>query len=144
MRDTQRKGDVAKATAISSFTSYGYDVATPLTESAPYDLIVDDGKRLYRVQAKYSSSKLVDLRRIHSNSRGYVVKKYLKDTYDWLYVYKPDGREYLIKKCLSTQSTITPQENHLLNVNIKNVQSWPRAKIRRGTQVVERDGLLNR
>ena len=125
MRDTQRKGDLAKAMAISTFTSYGYDVSTPLTESAPYDLIVDSGKKLYRVQAKYSSAKEVGLRRIHSNSKGYVVKKYLKNTYDWLYVYKPDGKEYLIKKCLEEQTTVTPQEKHLLNVNIKNVRLHP-------------------
>jgi hypothetical protein len=43
MRTTQRKGDLATARAIARFTWMGFDVAIPLTESAAYDLVVDDG-----------------------------------------------------------------------------------------------------
>ncbi len=75
MRKTQRKGGIAVAQAIASFTRAGYDVSLPLTESAPYDLIVDTGLDLKRVQVRYTSSHQVDLRRIHSNSQGYVVKR---------------------------------------------------------------------
>jgi len=123
MRDTQRKGDIARAIAISTFTSYGYDVSSPLTESASYDLVVDDGKKLYRVQAKYSNSVSGDvgLRRIHSNSKGYVIKRYAKNSYDWLYIYKPSGKEYLIKKCLEGRNAVRPQEKDLLSANIKKV-----------------------
>jgi len=82
MRQTQFKGDVAVARAISTFTQMGYDVSIPLTESAPYDLVVDTRKGLKRVQIKYSSEKHVDLRRVHSNSNGYVVKKSKINSYD--------------------------------------------------------------
>jgi len=75
MRHTQKKGDTAVAQAIASFTKAGYDVSLPLTESAAYDLIVDTGRDLKRVQVRYTSSHQVDLRRIHSNSQGYVVKR---------------------------------------------------------------------
>jgi hypothetical protein len=70
VRNTQRKGDIATSQAIATFTAMGYDVAIPLTESAAYDLIIDDGAALFRVQCKYSASREVDLRRIHSNARG--------------------------------------------------------------------------
>ena len=110
MRTTQKKGDIATAKAISLFTSLGYDVSLPLTESAAYDLIVDDQNRLYRVQVKYSTNKMVDLRRIHSNSKGYVVKKYVASSYDWLYVLRGDGKQFLIKSVPFDQSTITPQD----------------------------------
>lgn len=99
VRATQRKGDIATTRAIATFTEMGYDVAVPLTESAAYDLIVDDGDRLHRVQCKYVATREVDLRRIHSNSGGYVVERVLPDSYDWLYVFRPDGREYLYKEC---------------------------------------------
>jgi hypothetical protein len=51
MRVTQKKGDIAKAKAISTFTEKRYDVAVLLTESAPYDLIVDtdEGKKEFRL-----------------------------------------------------------------------------------------------
>jgi hypothetical protein len=117
MRDTQRKGDLAVAKAIHTFTAMGYDVAKPLTESAAYDLIVDTGEGLFRVQVRYWGGRdrsAVDLRRIHSNSQGYVVKKIRPGAYDWLYVLRADGREYLIRECLVGRSYVTPQESFRL------------------------------
>lgn len=114
MRGTQRKGDIAVSQAIVRFTKMGYDVALPLTESAPYDLIVDINKGLKRIQVRYSSMKDVGLRRIHSNSKGYVVKKTKPNAYDWLYILKNTGEEYLIKKCLSNRNSIRPKPDHLL------------------------------
>jgi len=114
MRTTQRKGDIAVSQAIATFTKLGYDVALPLTESAPYDILVDDSKGIWRVQVRFTSRKEVDLRRIHSNSQGYVVKKTQAKTYDWLYVLKPSGSEYLIKECLISRRSIQPRDEHLL------------------------------
>ena len=98
-RTTQRKGDRATAHALATFTAMGFDVSVPFTESARYDLIVDRAGDLFRVQCKYSSSIDVNLRSIHSNSGGYVVKRTKQGDYDWLYVLRPDGCEYLFKEC---------------------------------------------
>ena len=110
MRETQRKGDIAVSQAVASFTKLGYDVMLPLTESLSYDLIVDTGTSLKKVQVKYSSSKDVDLRRIHSNSKGYVVKKSRPNSYDWLYILRNNGDEFLIRKCLYGRRAVSPQE----------------------------------
>jgi hypothetical protein len=110
MRTTQRKGDVATAQAVATFTELGYDVSIPLTESARYDLIVDDGNGLYRVQVKYSSRKKVGVRNIHSNSQGYVVKKARENDYDWLYVLQvaESGRkEFLFRRCFAGRNAVT-------------------------------------
>lgn len=106
MRATQRKGDIAVALAVSTFTRLGYDVSLPLTESAAYDLVVDDFNILRRVQVRYSSTKDVELRRIHSNSQGYVVKKTKQEAYDWLYVLDAEGKEYLFKECFANRRSI--------------------------------------
>lgn len=112
MRVTQRKGDIAKSKAVATFTEQGFDVSLPLTESAAYDLIVDVVGVLFKVQCKFSSNQhnahlfQVDLRRIHSNSQGYVKKKYAEGDFDWLYVLTAEGKEYLIKKPLAGRSTI--------------------------------------
>lgn len=111
MRITQRKGDIAVAKAVHTFMLMGYDVARPLTESAPYDLIVDTGVGLHRVQVRYwGEDKAVGLRRIHSNSKGCVVKKTPEGAYDWLYVLSATGREYLVKECLHGRNCVTPRE----------------------------------
>jgi hypothetical protein len=114
MRTTQRKGDFAVAQAIATFTKAGYDVSLPLTESAAYDIVVDYNNQLKRVQVRFFSGKLVELRRIHSNSQGYVVKKTKENAYDWLYMLNDKDEEFLIKECLDGRRSITPKEIHLI------------------------------
>ena len=94
----------------------GYDVSIPLTESAAYDLIVDDGGQLARVQCKFIGDRRreVDLRRIHSNSTGYVVKRTRAGSYDWLYVLDWENVEYLIRECLAERRSVTLQHAHKL------------------------------
>jgi PD-(D/E)XK endonuclease len=114
VRATQRKGDIATARAVATFTAAGLDVSIPLTESAAYDLVVDDGRRLRRVQCKFASGRDVDLRRIHSNARGYVVKRIEENSYDWLYVLQPSGAEFLIQACHAGRRSLTLQSEHEL------------------------------
>lgn len=113
MRTTQRKGDIATTRAVATFTSMGFDVSLPITESAAYDIVVDDGVSLKRVQCKYSSAKEVDLRRIHSNSQGYVVKRNQAASYDWLYVFHA-GSEYLIRECHVDRRSVTVRKTDLI------------------------------
>ena len=92
----------------------GYDVSIPLTESAIYDLIIDDGQGLHRLQCKFASTPEVDLRRIHSNSHGYVEKRLPEGAYDWLYVLRPGGGEFLLKECHAGRRSVTPRDEHRL------------------------------
>ena len=92
----------------------GFDVSIPLTESAAYDLVVDNGSRLVRVQCKFITGRQVDLRRIHSNASGYVVKRTVVDSYDWLYILNADGHEYLVKECLAGRRAFNPCPEHEL------------------------------
>lgn len=119
MRITQRKGDFATAQALATFTRMGYDVLIPVTESASYDLVIDTFEGLKRIQVKCSSSKKVDLRNIHSNSGGYVVKKTRQNAYDWLYVlFEKDGviEEHLYKICFVNRRSITLTNNSKLSL----------------------------
>lgn len=112
MRVTQRKGDVAVTQAIATFTRLGHDVALPVTESAAYDLIVDCNEGLKRVQVRFTGCArgTVDLRRIHSNGSGYVVKKTRPGAYDWLYVLNERGEEFLLKECLHGRRSWKPTD----------------------------------
>lgn len=122
MRETQRKGDIAVTQAIATFTKEGYDVSIPLTESAAYDLIVERDGIIKRVQVKYSTSGEVDLRRIHSNSNGYVVKKPRKGAFDWLYVFKASSEEeYLVIDCPFGRRSVTPGVQHSVTVVLKQL-----------------------
>lgn len=109
---TQRKGDIALARGIADFTEAEAEVSLPITESAPYDLIVDFNGQLHKVQVKYwgNTKKSLDLRRVFSNSKGYQTSRYQEGDYHWLYVYSPEKGSFLLKRCL-TQTAITPQES---------------------------------
>lgn len=119
-RLTQHKGDKAVAQAIATFTALNADVLFPLTESAAYDLVVDLDGVLKRVQVRFSSNKEVGLRRIHSNSKGYVVKKLRENAYDWLYILSGSGEEFLITYNLAGRSSVTPQPKDLLTNVLSN------------------------
>jgi hypothetical protein len=68
--------------------------------------------QLARVQCKFANDRRrqVDLRRIHSNSSGYVVKRTTEGSYDWLYVLDGRGSEFLIKECLAQRRAVTLRE----------------------------------
>jgi hypothetical protein len=129
VRVTQRKGDIAVTQAIALFTGLGFDVSLPITESAAYDLVVDVGDTLHRVQVKFTSNGKVDLRRIHSNSSGYVVKLTKENAYDWLFVYHA-GQCYVILECLAGRRHVTMKKEYLVS------ERWP--------SLADGDGLENR
>ena len=53
-KNSKKQGDAGLGQAIAYFTSKGYDVALPLTDSADWDLIVEFEDGLKRVQVKTS------------------------------------------------------------------------------------------
>src|SRR5262245_44974607 len=49
---TNIKGNVSESAALNAFSKAGIIVSVPFGNGAPYDLIVDTGKRLLKVQVK--------------------------------------------------------------------------------------------
>lgn len=49
---TNIKGNVSESAALNAFSKAGFIVSVPFGNGAPYDLIVDTGKRLLKVQVK--------------------------------------------------------------------------------------------
>lgn len=52
VESTTHRGDVAEMLAAAELMRRGYRVSRPLSNGAPYDLVVDDGVKLHRVQVK--------------------------------------------------------------------------------------------
>lgn len=71
-RNTKTIGDYAELKAATYFSSQGFYVSRPLSDNAPYDLIVDDGMLLQKVQVKARSVKkngVVLVERLACNNR---------------------------------------------------------------------------
>jgi len=89
---TKARGDQAELAVATDLIRRGYSVSFPYGEDTDYDLVLDRGDRLERIQVKYGESAGVRLEvRCHSHSLtgGRVIrtKRYTAATIDWLAVY---------------------------------------------------------
>lgn len=98
-KNLKSQGNVGEAKAILHYTERGFIVSKPLFENSPYDLIVDDGETVRRVQVKTSEYKLpsgryeVNLRVFGGNRSGTgKVKKLSSDQVDLVFAALGDGR----------------------------------------------------
>ena len=110
---TKEKGDIGLTQVIANLTKNGINVALPISEHLPFDLIAisEDGK-LSRVSVKYSSGEdtiKINLRTISSNSKGYVVKNVNFDDIDSFAVYSPISNQcyYINKNKIKVKNTFS-------------------------------------
>lgn len=92
------KGDIAEAEIAAAAIRAGCTVSRPLTDHPPYDLVIEVGGRLLRVQCKWAGLKngviAVRLRRCsHSPVRGYIRSSYGADEIDAVAAYCDELRE---------------------------------------------------
>lgn len=101
-KNTKDRGDVGEARAIYEFTKMGYTVCKPLSEGNKYDLIIDTGTSLKRVQVKTTTSKSrfgiykVELRTTGGNqSFNKAVGRQVED-YDILFIMNDKSEVWII------------------------------------------------
>lgn len=95
MLSTALKGTIGMTAAMHYFTLQGYIVSIPLVDSQPYDLIVDNGERLLKVQVKSTTREtkdgkkhVVKLDTCKSNGVGGFVRKHFDTSkVDYVFVY---------------------------------------------------------
>lgn len=98
----KKQGDIGMGLAISHFCGEGHTVSIPLTDSQPYDLIVDDGDSLKRIFIRTTTIKKysgfeVGLRTQGGNHSQRSKQKLFDPTCcDLLFIACADGNTYLI------------------------------------------------
>ena len=127
----RRRGNIGIARAILYYSNLDYTVSIPLTDSQPYDLVVDIGSKLQRIQVKtvhgrdkYGSYE-VGLRVNGGNTRVYTSKDFDNSACDILFVAIVGGDDYAIP-------TIEIDAKTTLGLGPK----WSRYKILHGTYSV--------
>lgn len=118
--DTRRNiGNAGLAMAIAYFGSNGYTVSVPLNDTQDYDLVVDMGGDLKKVQvkatnSKYSANSYSLLLKTVSGTTRKVYKTVVDTDIDYLFCLCGDGTMFLIPKeeiknrntlCLSTSKS---------------------------------------
>lgn len=102
--DRKQQGNIGEAFAIFYYTKSGCIVSKPLSENTPYDLIVDNGNKILRIQVKTSSYKrypnggyTVQLKTNGGNQSGKGKSSFIdKNFVDVVFVLCEDGNYYSI------------------------------------------------
>ncbi len=87
---TKTKGDIAIAATIKDLTIKGFAVFISLSEHNRYDLIVDVGEKLLRLQSKYCADHSLSAKTSWSDKNGTHKKTYLRGDFDYYAAYFPD------------------------------------------------------
>lgn len=114
--NTSRKGDIGESRAIYEYTKLGYVVSRTLFDSAKYDLVIDDGNGLIKVQVKTTTIQTgknkngwqVELRTATSSNRFFSHRTREDNDYDIIFVMTGDDRCWSIPmSCVDSKSGIT-------------------------------------
>lgn len=119
-RDTKSKGDITESRVLAAFIDWGFYVSRPFGENQRYDLIVDDGEKLFRVQVKTGRLRngVVLFSAMSSHwHRGGQARSYVGEV-DFIAVYCPDtGKVYAVPEAHLTRSygslRIAPTKNNV-------------------------------
>lgn len=101
-QNPREQGLIGLTDAIGWFGANGYQVSLPLVDAQPYDLIVDDGVRLQRVQVKTTTYRspygifAVLLETRGGNQSFTTWKPFDPTAVELLYVLTDDGARHLI------------------------------------------------
>ncbi|WP_226482445.1 group I intron-associated PD-(D/E)XK endonuclease [Natrinema amylolyticum] len=98
MRNSKAVGDETEARAISKLVACNYSVSVPFGDNDKYDLVIDDGTDLYRLQCKTGWSNKAETLRFNTHSQTTKNGAYHEDTYhdsiDAFLVYYPENGQF--------------------------------------------------
>ena len=125
-KNSKIKGTVGLGSAIEYFTRKNFIISLPLNDSQDYDLIVDDGTKLQKVQVRTSNAQTkhdtycVNLRVLGGNAtnKSLIRKTSKQMQYDLLYVLCGDGSKFLIPKEVFRNNV------SCINVGKKSYSEW--------------------
>jgi len=121
-RDTKRIGDVSEAKVLVKLVEAGYYVSKPFGENQRYDLIIDDGATLARVQVKTGRLRggviVFSCCSTHGHRRSRLKSRPYFGQIEYLAVYCPDVEKvYLLPEQELTSSTahlrLSPTRNNM-------------------------------
>ena len=98
MHHTKDKGDLGVLKAQADLNQQGYQILIPLTEHAPFDIVIYKDSEFKRVQVKYKSTDRNGKLEIHfrtcwTDKNGTHMRAIDKDSVDLFCIYCPDTDE---------------------------------------------------
>lgn len=100
--NSKKKGSLAIGEAIAYFIKKNDSVFIPVSDCDKYDLVINEDSSFKKIQCKYSNDTaksggyIVDLRTFGGYREKTYHNKYIKDDFDFLFVFCGNGDRYLI------------------------------------------------
>ena len=122
-------GDIAELKAALYYTENDYVVSKPLGDNAPYDLIVDDGITLKKVQVKSRAVRdnkiAVEMWTLPGSGKNTTRVDYTPNSFDEVFVYVPELKRAAIFNwdLIKDRSTVNlrlekPKNNQKKNITM--------------------------
>jgi len=114
--DTKLKADIAESAVVTELLKRGFKVLKPIGDRLSYDLGLDLGSKLLKIQVKSAwfnekdKHYVVDTRRTKTNRRRMLRHRYDKNDFDFAIIYLADLNTFYvmpISEFSSYSSTIT-------------------------------------
>lgn len=106
--ETNGKGNVSESKVMTAYIAAGFTVLLPFGNGAPYDLVVDLGHRMLKVQVKTGRLRdgcvLFPVQRI-SGHRGKRRKRYGESEFHIFAVYCPDNDKLYVQSLAESLSS---------------------------------------
>jgi len=130
MHHTKEKGDLGVLKAQADLHQQGYQILIPLTEHAPFDVVIYKDGKFQRVQVKYKSvdknGKLeIQFRSCWTDKHGTHMRPTDKNSIDLFCVYCPDTdecyyinpKDYEVSVCLRVKKPKNNQSKFVKNAS---------------------------
>lgn len=115
--NSKKQGDIGMCYAMAYYAKLGWIVSVPVTDSQDYDLVVDNGTRLFKVQVKTTKSispsgnYVVNLRTMGGAGK---YKDFSENSSDLLFALTDSGDCYSIPKSeISAVNAVALGERYL-------------------------------
>lgn len=133
-RNTKAIGDLSELIVAVELTRAGYLVSKPLGDSHRYDLIIDDGKKLSRVQVKTGrlrdGSIQVACFSVHAHRAGGLAVRSYRGEIDYLAVFCPQtGEVYMVPESEIVDSCMHLRVAPTVNRQSRNIRWASRYKL---------------
>jgi hypothetical protein len=119
-KTTTDQGNIGLSKAIYEFQKMGYTISIPMTENQKYDLIIDYGEGLKRVQVKTTQFRskhgtfTVNIKTCGGNRSGHKLHYFDKDSCDILFILTSEDDVYIIPTSVITAKSTLAMSKQLL------------------------------
>jgi hypothetical protein len=103
--DTKQKGDIAEQAVVLQALRQGWGVLKPIGDRLPYDLVLDIGGSLIKIQVKSAwfdvrrNNYVVDTRRTKTNRRQMLRENYKLEDFDFAIIFIEELEVFYVLPC---------------------------------------------